>query len=37
MYAARTGYRQEIDEELKQLREEVKRLKALLDENGIEY
>ncbi len=44
MHAARTGYRQEQDEELNNLREEVPqlkaeivRLRALLKENGIRY
>ena len=44
MHAARTGYRQEQDEELNNLRQEVPRLKAeiarlraLLEENGIRY
>ena len=44
MHAARTGYRQEQDEELNSLREEVPRLKAeitrlraLLEVNGIRY
>ena len=44
MHAARTGYRQEQDEELYNLRQEVPqlkaeivRLRALLKENGIRY
>lgn len=44
MHAARTGYRQEQDEELNNLRQEVPqlkaeitRLRALLEENGIRY
>ncbi len=44
MHAARTGYRQEQDEELNNLRQEVSqlkaeitRLRALLKENGIRY
>ena len=44
MHAARTGYRQEQDEELNNLRQEVPqlkaeitRLRALLKENGIKY
>ncbi len=44
MHAARTGYRQEQDEELNYLRQEVPqlkaeiaRLRALLEENGIRY
>ena len=44
MHTARTGYRQEQDEELNNLREEVPqlkaeitRLRALLKENGIRY
>ena len=44
MHAARTGYRQEQDEELNNLRQEVQqlkaeitRLRALLKENGIRY
>ena len=44
MHAARTGYRQEQDEELNNLRQEVPQLKAeiarlhaLLEENGIRY
>lgn len=44
MHAARTGYRQEQDEELNNLRQEVPqlkaeiaRLRALLKENGIRY
>jgi len=36
MYAARTGYRQAEMEELKRLREENQRLRALLKEHGIE-
>ena len=44
MHAARTGYRQDQDEELNSLRQEVPqlkaeiaRLRALLEENGIRY
>ena len=37
MHAARTGYRQEQDAELAALRQEVQRLKALLEANEIEY
>ena len=37
MYAARTGYRQAQDAELIQLRQEVQRLKTLLDQHGIKY
>ncbi len=44
MHAARTGYRQAQDEELARLRqevpalkEEIRRLKALLEERGISY
>ena len=44
MHAARTGYRQAQDEELARLRqevpalkEEIRRLKALLEEQGISY
>ena len=44
MHAARTGYRQEQDEELSRLRQEVPQLKAeiarlkrLLEEHGIRY
>ena len=44
MHAARTGYRKAQDEELARLRqevpalkEEIRRLKALLEERGISY
>lgn len=37
MYQARTGYRRAQDEELITLRDEVARLKRLLNENGIDY
>ena len=36
MHAARTGYRQAQDTELVNLRQEVARLRALLESNGIE-
>lgn len=37
MHAARTGYRQAQDAELVNLRQEVARLRALLESNGIKY
>ncbi|MBQ0121895.1 MAG: four helix bundle suffix domain-containing protein [Bacteroidales bacterium] len=37
MYAARTGYRQGIDDRLKQLEAENARLKQLLKQHGIEF
>lgn len=37
MYAARTGYRQAQDAEFAQLRQEVQRLRRLLDQHGISY
>ena len=36
MHAARTAYRQAQDTELVNLRQEVARLRALLESNGIE-
>jgi hypothetical protein len=36
MHAARTSYRQAQDTELVNLRQEVARLRALLESNGIE-
>lgn len=36
MHDARTGYRQAQDTELVNLRQEVARLRALLESNGIE-
>ena len=37
MHAARTGYRQAQDTELVNLRQEVARLRVLLESNGIKY
>lgn len=37
MYAARTGYRQDIDSRLKQLEAENTRLKQLLKQHGIKF
>lgn len=37
MYAARTGYRAEQDRKFRALQEEVKRLRGILEEHGIEY
>ena len=37
MYAARTGYRAEQDRQFRALQEEVKRLRGILEEHGIEY